>query len=149
MQIHNFEEIRIAYQPKLAKRELPKITSSSEAADILRPLYNEETIEYTEQFIVLFMNRANKPIGWKCIAQGGLDTVAIDIRTIFQGALLMNGHAIIVSHNHPSGNLKPSHADVRLTERLKNAGKILEIPLLDHIIITTDGYYSFADNGEI
>jgi DNA repair protein RadC len=95
------------------------------------------------------LNRASKPLGWVKISQGGITGTVADPRLIFQAALLTNSSALILSHNHPSGNLNPSQADIELTRKIKEGGKILEISLLDHLIISGDGYYSFADEGMI
>jgi DNA repair protein RadC len=102
-----------------------------------------------EQFWVIFLNRASRIIAEKMIGEGGISQVAVDIKKIFIYALEYKASSIICFHNHPSGNLQPSHADIQLTKQLKNAAKIIEIGLLDHLIITENGYYSFADEGEL
>ena len=81
------------------------------------------------------------------VSEGAIDACIVDTRRIFQGALLTNSSSIIVAHNHPSGALKPSSQDIRITKEIKSAGEILKIKVLDHLILTSDGYYSMADDG--
>ncbi|MFM2206173.1 MAG: repair protein RadC [Bacteroidota bacterium] len=125
---------------------LKKITCSEDAAAILQPLL--EDLNH-EEFWVLFLNRANLMIAREQISKGGISGTVADPRIIFQTALQHKSTGIILCHNHPSGNLKPSEADLRLTKNLTAAGKVLEITVLDHIIISTSGYYSFADDGKL
>lgn len=126
-----------------------QITCSRDTFDILKRIYSEDKIEYLEEFFVLLLNRANKVIGWVKISQGGLTCTVADPRLIFQAALLSNATSIILSHNHPSGSSRPSSQDIDLTRKIKEGGKLLDISLLDHVIVTTDAYYSFADEGII
>ena len=102
-----------------------------------------------EEFWVIYLNRSNKVIISERISAGGVAGTVADSKIIFKRAIELLASSIIVSHNHPSGNLKPSQADIDLTKNLKNTGKMLEINLLDHLIITDNGYYSFADEGVI
>jgi DNA repair protein RadC len=97
----------------------------------------------------LLLNRANHVIGWFNVSMGGVASTVVDPKVIFSVALKCNTSGIILSHNHPSGNLNPSNADLELTKKLKNGGQILEIQILDHIILTTESYFSFADEGVI
>lgn len=125
---------------------LPKITCSEDAAMILQPLIGD--LDH-EEFWVLFLNRANLLVGQQQISKGGMSGTVADPRIIFQAALHRKATGIILCHNHPSGNLKPSEADIRLTKNLLEGGKVLEIQVLDHLIVTTGGYYSFADEGKL
>ena len=102
-----------------------------------------------EQFWVVMLKRNNEVIQKRVISLGGVSGTVADPKVIFKRALEDLASGIILVHNHPSGNLKPSQADIRLTEKLKNAGNLLEIPVLDHIIFTDDGYFSFADESLI
>jgi DNA repair protein RadC len=96
------------------------------------------------------MNRSNAVLGIMSVSKGGISGTITDIRIIFQGALKSNASGIIISHNHPSGNTDPSESDRRITQKIKEAGNIMDIQLLDHIIILpVEGYYSFADNGVV
>lgn len=126
-----------------------KITCSRDTYDILKRIYSDDKIEYIEEFYVLLLNRANKVLGWMKVSLGGITGTVADPRIIFQAALLSNATSIIISHNHPSGNLQPSQADINLTRKIKDAGTILDITLLDHVIVTTEAFYSFADEGLI
>ena len=96
---------------------------------------------------MLLLDRANNVIGYFKIAEGGIDATIMDERLIMSAALNVLATSIILCHNHPSGNLKPSDADKLLTQKIKFAGDIMKIILLDHIIVTADGYFSFADEG--
>ena len=101
-----------------------------------------------EEFFILFLNRANKVLGWSRLSIGGMIGTVVDPKIVLCMALLTGANSIVVSHNHPSGNLKPSEADIKLNKQLKEAGKLLEIQLLDHLIIVPDGsFFSFADEG--
>jgi DNA repair protein RadC len=100
-----------------------------------------------EEFWIILTGRSSKVLGKELVSKGGLSQTLIDIKIIFSAALQHKANGIILVHNHPSGNLKPSHEDINLTKRITDAGKILDIKITDHLIITDKGYYSFADNG--
>lgn len=143
----NLAEVELSYKSKVKPSEREKITSSYDGFQALQSVYNEDKIEHVEEFIILLLNRANKVLGWVKISQGGLTGTVADPRIIFQAALVTNATSIILSHNHPSGNKTPSSADIELTRKIKAAGQFLDIAIFDHLIITPDGYYSFADEG--
>lgn len=140
-------EIQLTYKSNVKPSQRPKITSSRDACDILKSSWNDSTIELFEEFKVIFTNRANKVLGIMEVSIGGMSGTVADPKLIFIAALKAGATGIIVSHNHPSGNLTPSQADIQLTRKIKDGGKLLEIQLLDHIIVTSEGYYSFADEG--
>jgi DNA repair protein RadC len=140
-------EVEIYYKTKIKAKEQPRITSSTDIRDYLRQIWNPMKIEYVEEMMIIVLNRANHILGWAKVSQGGLAGTVVDAKVIFQIALKANASAIIISHNHPSGNLKPSSADISLTKKIVEAGKNLDLPLLDHIIMASDSYYSFADEG--
>lgn len=144
-------EITVAYKNKLSISERPKITSSSDAFIHLREGYDKETIGLQEQFVVMYLNNSNTVIGVYRSAIGGISSTTVDIRIILSVALKTAASGIILSHNHPSGNLKPSKDDDMLTQKIKEAGKLMDIKILDHLIIHPSGtkYYSFADEGLI
>lgn len=100
-----------------------------------------------EEFWLLLLNRANMVVKKELISRGGVAGTVVDTKIIFKSAVENYASSIIICHNHPSGNLKPSEADIRITKTIKEAGKIMEVPLFDHLIITDGGYYSFADEG--
>ena len=127
-----------------------KIQSSHDTSEALSHMFDKDTIDYQEEFICIFLNQANNSIGWIKLASGGIASVAVDVRMIFATALTCGATSIIVSHNHPSGRLKPSKQDINLTKRIVNAGSLLGIPLLDHLIVNSEGdFFSFNDEGLI
>lgn len=144
--VSNLAEIKVAYSTKIKFRDMEKITSSRDSESMLRKIWSSH-LELREEFYLLLLNRANKVIGWHCISQGGISSTVVDIRLIFSIALKCVASGIIVAHNHPSGNLQPSEADIALTKKINEAGKLLDITLLDHIILTNESCYSFADEG--
>jgi len=124
----------------------PKITSSKEAFNILQPLLMDLPFE---EFWVLHLNRAHQVIAKEKISQGGISGTVADVRIILKSAIQKLSSAIIVAHNHPSGNLSPSNQDIQLTRKIKEACRLLDITLLDHLIVTNTDYFSFADNGKL
>jgi hypothetical protein len=124
-----------------------KVTTSVETASLLRSLFSDRTIEMQEQAIVLYLNRAMDVIGFYHHTTGGTTGTVMDVKLILATALKSLSSTIIIAHNHPSGQLKPSGADIQITKKIKEAAKLMDIILADHIIITNDGYYSFADEG--
>jgi len=106
-----------------------------------------DRLEHIEEFVVICLNRANRMLGWAKISSGGLSGTVADPKVIFQIALKSNASSIILAHNHPSGSLQSSEMDIRLTRKNKEAGLMLDLQALDHIILTTEGYYSFAEEG--
>lgn len=121
-----------------------KITSSNDAYQIMAPILTD--INH-EEFWVLFLNRSNIVLKKERISIGGISGTVVDSRIIFKKSLDLLASSIILIHNHPSGNLNPSKADISVTNRLKEGGKLLDISVLDHLILTETGYYSFADEG--
>ena len=124
----------------------PKITSSKDVFNLMQPVIGE--LQH-EEFWVLYLNNSNKVLAKDQSSKGGLTATLVDIRLLYKRALEMASVAIVVCHNHPSGKLKPSHADKQLTQKIKQAGATLDIKLLDHLIITEKAYFSFADEGEL
>jgi DNA repair protein RadC len=125
--------------------ERPKILSSTDSFNLLSPYLLDKTVE---EFYVIFMNAGNYLITIEPISHGGITATVVDARIIFKKALEYAGVTqLIVAHNHPSGNLHPSETDKRLTEKIKEGGKLLDIRLLDHLIIASNSFYSFSDNG--
>ncbi|MEI6817930.1 MAG: DNA repair protein RadC [Bacteroidota bacterium] len=121
-----------------------KIGCSKDIADIFQPLLGDNA---HEEFWILLLNRSNKIIEKKQVSSGGVSGTVVDPKMLFRIAIQLLASSMILCHNHPSGNIKPSEADIKLTKQIKEAGKFLEIPVLDHIIITDGGYFSFADEG--
>ena len=123
-----------------------KITSSLDAYNNLKEVL---TAINHEEFWVLFMDRSNKVIWRERISQGGISGTVVDARLVFKKALDKHTVSLILAHNHPSGNKQPSEADIQLTRKLKKGAASLDMNLLDHLIITDTGFYSFADEGLI
>jgi DNA repair protein RadC len=140
-------EIILSYKSKIPFSVKPKITSSRTCYEILLSLWNANTIEIQEEFKILLLNRANAVLGISDISSGGITGTVVDIRLILATALKSGATGIILSHNHPSGNLVPSKSDQSLTDKIRTAAEYMDIRVLDHIILTNEGYYSFADEG--
>ncbi|WP_224995101.1 RadC family protein [Cesiribacter sp. SM1] len=140
-------EIQLYYRPKIKPSQRPKIDSSQSCYELLLKIWDSGNLEFVEEFKTLLLNRANKVIGVAPVSKGGFSGTVADPKVIFGYALKAAASSLILVHNHPSGNLKPSEADIRLTRKIKEAGKLLDLPVLDHLIITAEGYYSFADEG--
>jgi DNA repair protein RadC len=138
-------EVKLSYKSKQKASERPKINDSKATYNLLLNCFDADTIELKESFKVLLLNRANKILGVMNVSEGGISGTIVDTRLILQAAILGNAIGIIISHNHPSGNLIPSAKDDFITRRLKQACEIMDIELLDHVIITTESFYSFAD----
>lgn len=140
-------EVQLMYKTSVKQSTLTKIDSSQVCYKVFIQIWDENKIQHFEQSKILMLNKANKVIGMYEVSSGGVDSTVVDLRMIFSAALLANATAIILAHNHPSGNLTPSQSDIDLTHRIRNAGQIMNIGLIDHLIITTEGYYSFAEQG--
>ncbi len=138
-------EVKLSYKPKFKNQY--KVTCSEDAYKYLLSTYKKGTICYKEYFKVLFLNQANQILGYTLISEGGITETCADVRLIMQAALLTNSVALILAHNHPSGILKPSPEDIRLTKQVRDAAQLMRIKVLDHIILTDAEYYSFADEG--
>jgi DNA repair protein RadC len=139
--IENFKSFR---KRALIKKELNQIRCSKDVKDLLMPYFIDLL---HEEFFCLFLNRANKVIKIEQISKGGISGTVTDVRIILKNAILNTASGLIVAHNHPSGNLNPSESDTKITQKIKEAGNLMDIQLLDHLIIADEDYYSFADNG--
>ena len=140
-------EVELTY--KSTSKSRSKIYSSEDAYRYLLPTYKEGTICYKEYFKVLFLNQSSQILGYTLISEGGITETCADVRVILQAALLTNSVTIILAHNHPSGSMKPSRQDMEITKQVKDAAQLMRIKVLDHIILTDTGYYSFADEGQL
>jgi DNA repair protein RadC len=137
--------LELGRRRKLAEMpELPQIKCSKDVFDLLSPVLSDLA---HEEFWILFLNRSNKVINRMKLSQGGISGTVTDVRLVMKKAIEYLASGIIVCHNHPSGNLNPSESDTRITQKIKEAGNIMDIQLLDHLIVTEKEYYSFADNG--
>lgn len=135
--------LEIGQRRRLSERiEEPIITTSSDVFELISPIIGD--LEH-EEFWVLYLNNSNKVKYKAPLSKGGITGTVVDIRLLFQTALEQKAVGIILTHNHPSGKVKPSDADIQITKKIKEAGRIMDIQLLDHLIITEYSYYSFAD----
>lgn len=141
-------EVKVSYTSKVKAKDRVVIRTSADAYRAVRSLYDEDTIDYIESSYVLLLNRANQVIGKKLLSTGGTSSCIVDVKVIAQISLSTNAHAIIMTHNHPSGNISASDQDISITRRVKEALDLFDIRVLDHIIVTSDnGYTSMADEG--
>lgn len=142
-------EVELVYRNKAKVSERPEVRISDDAYELLMKSWDMDKIELQEQFRVMLLDRKNSCIGVSTIATGGMVDCLVDAKLVFATALKAGASSIILAHNHPSGNCKPSPSDKSLTERFAAAGKLLEIAVLDHLIVSKEGFTSFADNGLI
>jgi len=139
-------KIRLVYSRNIPEKERVKITQSKDVVDLFRKIWSSQ-MEIREEFYVLLLDRANKVIGYHVLSQGGTAGTVVDTKILFALALESLSNSIIIAHNHPSGSLKPSQQDINLTRKVKESGQTMDIQVLDHIIITKESHFSFADEG--
>lgn len=145
---YKIPQVRLAYVSDYSV-EQAKVRQSTDIVDFIRSTYPEGEIEYRECSKVVYLNRAKKVLGFQTISEGSTSGVLADMKMIFAGAILSNAHAIILCHNHPSGNVNPSLQDDAITRKAKGAGELLDIPVIDHVIVTRNDYYSYNDNARL
>ncbi|CAB5224295.1 RadC DNA repair proteins [uncultured Caudovirales phage] len=143
-------EIKISVKFKNKPLEDIILNSPEKVLEIASKIFNKDTIEWTEEFIMLCLSRSNNLLGYYRVSSGGTSGTIVDPKVVFSIALNSCAQALIILHNHPSGNINPSEEDKRITKRLKDAGSILDIKVLDHLIIAPDGrYFSFNEQTSI
>lgn len=143
-------ELKLSYRRTQNHKHTGTIRSSVDSFEVLKTVFDQDMIAAREEFIVLYLNRANEIIGYYKAFQGGVSSVVADTKLILSTGLKTLASGIILAHNHPSGRTVPSEQDIRLTRRVKEACKLVDMELLDHLIVTAEkGYYSFADEGAI
>lgn len=142
-------EIQLSYKSNVKASLRPKITNSKDAYEVFLSSWDDTKIEFVEQFKVMLTNRANKVLGIFEVSTGGVSGTVADPKLIFAAAIKANACGILLAHNHPSGTTQPSQSDIALTKKIKEGGKLLDVQLLDHIIVTAESHYSFADEGLI
>jgi DNA repair protein RadC len=140
-------EIELSYNPKVKLSERMQIDTPADSYKIFYQNWDSNKIQFVEQFKVMFLNNANRVLGIYEVSTGGTTSTVVDVRLVFGAALLANTSKIILSHNHPSGSLRPSQPDFMVTRKLKDAGKLLDIVVADHLIVSNEGYYSFGEEG--
>lgn len=138
-------EIKISYMNEVDEKI--KVMGSSEVFQVLKANWDLDTIELQEEFKILLLNQGNQVLGIKSMFKGGINTCSIDVRLIMGMALKANASALVITHNHPSGNLNASESDKRITSKIKECCELFDIRLLDHIIMAKNSYLSFADEG--
>lgn len=143
--INKISEIKVSYSTPNIKKI--KITNSQESYKLIYACWSKHTIELQEEFKVLLLNNSSKVLGIYSCSRGSVTGTLVDAKLVFSVAIKCNASAIILAHNHPSGNLEPSQADKSLTAKLTKAGSYLDVKILDHLIVTKEGYFSFADKG--
>ena len=146
--VYQVAEIQIKYIPK--KKIGPIITSPIEAVKVLKNFYDPNSINLQEEFLILYLNQNNGLIGVYKVSKGTINATLVDVRLVMSVGLKLASTSIILSHNHPSGNLKPSENDKRITKKIVEAGKLLDINIIDHIIINPGfKFYSLSENNEM
>jgi len=147
--LSEISEVVLTYRNKVDPKDRVTIANSESAHRVLKNSWDENRIELIEQFKILLLDYRNSCLGISEISTGGINQCPVDLKIVFATALKAKASKIIAAHNHPSGNCIPSGHDIALTKQLVAAGELLGIELVEHIIITAQGYYSFADNGLI
>lgn len=142
-------EFKISLKKKGSFEEMFLVDSPEAAADLCRKCFDADVIDWREEFIVIALNRAHKVLGFYKVSSGGVAGTVCDPKVIFQFALLSNASSIIISHNHPSGNKKASQVDRDITNKIVQGAKYFDINVVDHIIVTSEGYTSFSEEGWI
>jgi DNA repair protein RadC len=139
-------EIKAVYRSRTRRAERTRLSNPETAAHYLRASWNKDTIELIEDFLIVCLDPTNRAIGWVKVSSGGFDLVQVDLRVIFSLALQVGASALILAHNHPSDEVEPSSRDLQLTKQICDAGQLLNIVVLDHIILGTEGYFSFCEH---
>jgi DNA repair protein RadC len=145
--LFHVSEIEITYKNKKPYHERVVIDTPWFAYDILKSTWDHDKIELQEQFKILLLDQKCNCLGLSEITTGGIDSCYVDPRVVFATALTAKATRLILAHNHPSGVTKPSEADIVFTQRIVDGGKLLDISIMDHVIVTPHGYYSFAEEG--
>lgn len=141
-------EIQVSYKAT-SKQDRVKITNSITAKELLMDNWDMDKIELVEEFKILLLNRANEVIGIHTLSKGGNSACIVDLKVLFGIILKSLASSVILVHNHPSGNLKPSEADKSICKKVQDGAKLFDLKVLDNMIITVDSYYSFADEGTL
>lgn len=142
-------EVQVTYSAKIKKEERYQIKCSQDIYPIIMNELYANDVEYVESFYILLLNRASEILGYKKVSTGGTAGTVVDAKVVFATTLKCNASSIVLIHNHPSGSLYPSQPDKDLTKKLVAGGKLIDVLVIDHLIVTADGYYSFADEGYI
>ena len=142
-------EIKVRYSHSVPKEKRIRIKNGTFAYQYFLDYWNKDLIELQEEFHIMILNKSNEILGIANISKGSCSKTVVDVKLVFSIALKCNAKFLILAHNHPSGNLTPSQSDIKMTEELKTAGELLDVSLLDHLIISLNGYYSFSSKGKL
>jgi DNA repair protein RadC len=143
-------EVRLVYRANVKASERPQIKCSKDAFDIFMESWDLDSIEHIEEFKLMLMTRSNRVLGISSLSKGGTTGTVVDVKLLLQYTIKSNANAIIICHNHPSGNLQPYKADIVINRQVKDSAKLMDIQLLDHTIIIPEGkYFSLAEGGLI
>lgn len=142
-------EIELVYRNRVKQSDRIQISTAENAYDVFLSAWDMNKIDLVEQFMILLVDRGNRVLGVSNISTGGISACLVDPKIVFATALKAKASGIIMAHNHPSGNLKPSNADIALTDKLKEGGRFLDIQVMDHLIVTPQSFFSFANEGLI
>ncbi len=140
-------ELRVSYKSRTKVSARKNVRRARDVVEYLREVWDKDTLELSEHFVIVCLNGSHQAIGWVRISSGGFTQTAVDPRLVFAVALQTASSAIVLAHNHPSSSLEPSSEDIELTKRLRDAGKLLNIQVLDHIILTKESHASLAELG--
>lgn len=139
--------ISLNYFPKVKTSERPQVNQPEQSCQLFRESWGKQTIELQEQFKIMMLNRNNRVLGIFHVSSGGIDSTVVDLRLIFSAALLCNAQKIILAHNHPSGSLRPSAADSRINKKIQDCALLFNMEIVDHLIITVEGFLSMNQQG--
>jgi len=144
---HTVAEVRLSYKPVASLKDLPVISTPLSAYKLLKSLWDDDSLQLQEHFLILLLDAQKRCLGYTEISKGGSTSTIVEPKFIFQAALLSNADSILLAHNHPSGELKASVADISLTKRIGKLATLHGIQLVDHIILTSEGFYSMKNEG--
>lgn len=145
--LYTVPEVKLSYKSK--QEASHKVSDSESAYKLLLQHFDPDTIELRESFKILLLSRSSKVLGIFNVSEGGITETTVDVKLILQAAVLSKSENIIICHNHPSGNINPSRQDDSLTNKIKEACKLMDIMLYDHLIICPKNYYSYTDEGKL
>lgn len=146
---HDFEEVQLTYHNKTKAKDRPYIKSPQEAYAVLLQLWDKDQIDLVEECKILLLDNRLRLMSVASVSKGGTMGTVVDPRIIFATALKRRASSIIMAHNHPSGNTKPSNADIQLTQEFIQAGKFLQLPIQDHLIITNESFCSMVNDNHV
>jgi len=148
-QLSSVAEVTLSFRPEIKPSKRPLVKCAKDVYEVLNKFWNADQLELRETFFMILLNNHGRVMGIVELSHGGFTGVVVDTKMVFGVALKACACSIVVAHNHPSGNLKPSTQDIKVTQRLKAAGEILELPMQDHLIVSAEGYLSLEEEGYV